>query len=411
MKLNLLKLENSIKNKILEPKNLIKVFMMIIIFISILIRIAMLKYQSEDYISFLEKWFYKIKELGGFAALKENIGDYNVPYMCIMAALTYIPISPLITIKTVSIIFDFIGAIFCALLVYEILKEKRNSKIIACVTFCIILLLPTIFINSALWGQCDIIYVTFIIMSLYLLYKDKTILSFICLGVSFAFKLQFIFILPLYALLYFKREDISIAHFFIIPLTNFLLCLPAIIAGRKISDCILIYFNQTGTYKDLTANYPNLYNIFGEFFENQTIVLVILTVAIVAMLMFFFLYKKIQIKENIVRIALILSVSMVFFLPRMHERYGFLPEILSVLYVIIYKKDYYFPIVLQFSTLYTYHVFLSGNWDNYEIFINIVSIIQFISIIKFTIDNTLFLNNEEESRCAENNLEVIGKNE
>ena len=77
MKLNLLKLENSIKNKILEPKNLIKVFMMIIIFISIIIRIAMLKYQSEDYISFLEKWFYKIKELGGFAALKNNKNCIN----------------------------------------------------------------------------------------------------------------------------------------------------------------------------------------------------------------------------------------------------------------------------------------------------------------------------------------------
>ena len=30
-----------------------------------------------------------------------------------------------------------------------------------------------------------------------------------------------------------------------IPVTNFILCLPAIIAGKSITDCMLIYFNQT----------------------------------------------------------------------------------------------------------------------------------------------------------------------
>ena len=48
-------------------------------------------------------------------------------------------------------------------------KLKDNINLI----FAAILLLPTVVLNSAFWGQCDAIYTFFIIVTLVCLYKRK----------------------------------------------------------------------------------------------------------------------------------------------------------------------------------------------------------------------------------------------
>ena len=303
--------------------------------------------------------------------------------MFILAIFSYIPISPLILIKTLSVIFDVILAIYSSKLVYEFIKSNKNAILISNICFGVILFLPTVFMNSAVWAQCDSIYVTFVIMSLYYLKKDKALTSFILLGIAFAFKLQFIFILPIYILLYFKRNDISILHFIIIPIVNVLMCLPAIIMGRGIKDCLLIYFSQTGTCKSLTLNYPNLYSLFGKVFQNQSKVLVLLTIAIIGMISFYLVYIKVKINDNVIKIGLMLALITVYFLPRMHERYGFLAEILSIIYVFIYKKDFSLPVILQLSALSGYFMFL-GEFDN--LFFKLFSVLEFFTIFKFTIE-------------------------
>ena len=303
--------------------------------------------------------------------------------MFILAIFSYIPISPLILIKTLSVIFDVILAIYSSKLVYEFIKSNKNAILISDICFGVILFLPTVFMNSAVWAQCDSIYTTFIIMSLYYLKKDKVLASFILLGIAFAFKLQFIFILPIYILLYFKRDDISILHFIIIPVVNVLMCLPAIIMGRRIKDCLLIYFSQTGTYNSLTLNYPNLYSLFGEVFQNQSKVLVLFTIAIIGMISFYLFYRKAKINDNIIKIGLMLVMITVYFLPRMHERYGFLAEILAVIYVFIYRQKFSLPVILQLSALSGYFMFL-GEFDN--LFFKLFSLFVFFAIFKFIID-------------------------
>lgn len=402
IKEKVLGVENKIKEKLLKPKSLSIIFVLVIVLLAIFARYKMLQYKSPDYTVFLERWFNQIKELGGISALKYNIGDYNVPYITIMAILTYIPISPIYTIKAVSIFFDFVGAIFAGLLVNEFTKEKKNMKIMPYIVFAVILFLPTVLMDSALWGQCDMIYVSFILMSLYFLKKDKTIISFICLGIAFAFKLQFIFILPIYLLLYLRSKKISIFHFLIIPLVNFVMCLPALIMGRSLKDCIMIYFNQTGTYTSLTLNYPNLYNVFGEFFETQTTILIIFTLVILGIIAFYLIYKKVDIKSNMIKLGLLFALIMVYFLPRMHERYGFLAEILSIIYVATEKKNYEIPVILQLATISGYYSFLAPNIFNNEILI-LFSLLELAVIVKFTIQTLKSILQEGESNAKQQN--------
>lgn len=390
--MKILKIDEKLKQIVNNKKILRILFLTAILLLAIVAKYFAYNYKSGDYEAFLKPWYDKIIELGKIKSLKYKIGDYNVPYMFILAIFSYIPISPLILIKTLSVIFDVILAIYSSKLVYEFIKSNKNAILISDICFGVILFLPTVFMNSAVWAQCDSIYVTFVIMSLYYLKKDKVLTSFILLGIAFAFKLQFIFILPIYILLYFKRNDISILHFIIIPIVNVLMCLPAIIMGRGIKDCLLIYFSQTGTYKSLTLNYPNLYSLFGEVFQNQSKVLVLLTIAIIGMISFYLVYRKVKINDNVIKIGLMLALITVYFLPRMHERYGFLVEILSIIYVFIYKKDFSLPVILQLSALSGYFMFL-GEFDN--LFFKLFSVLEFFAIFKFTIETLRTLECDE----------------
>lgn len=52
------------------------------------------------------------------------------------------------------------------------IEQKKNDKVFF-ITFAVVIMLPTVILNSAYWGQCDSIYTTFIILTLLYLYKGK----------------------------------------------------------------------------------------------------------------------------------------------------------------------------------------------------------------------------------------------
>ncbi len=156
-----------------------------------------------------------------------------------------------------SVVFDllmgFIG--------YLIVKKLNNQKY-SYLSWIIILLLPTVILNGSMWAQCDSIYTTFILLSLYLLLEEKYPLSFLALGISFSFKLQFIFILPLYIILYFVNKKFSIFNFLLIPLGNILMCLPVILMGMPVINCFTTYLEQTTDYSAyLTRNLANIFEL------------------------------------------------------------------------------------------------------------------------------------------------------
>lgn len=166
------------KAKTFLQKNLIPIMFMVITILALIIRYELRDFASGDYDHFLSSWFNTIQQKGGMVALKENIGDYNIPYLVIMAILTYLPVNSLFSIKAVSIIFDLIGGLAVAKLVTMLTKEKETSKLMGLIAYAIFLFMPTVWLNSAAWAQCDIIYTTFILISLICLFKEKYTSSF-----------------------------------------------------------------------------------------------------------------------------------------------------------------------------------------------------------------------------------------
>lgn len=371
------------EKKIIEfcEKHIYVIFALFIVGVTLFLKYKMFNNISGDYELFLSKWFDSLKENGGIYALKSYIGDYNAPYVTLLSLLTYLPIKSLYLIKILSVIFDYVLAFSSGLLVKELVT--KNKKYYFLMTFIIVSILPNVLLNSAMWAQCDSIYASFMILSLYFLVKEKYIKSFIMLGIAFAFKLQFIFILPLYLVLYFTKKKFSLLHFLILPITNIVLCLPALIIGNSLSNILSVYFNQTNTYSsELVLNFPNIWNIFPAKPDMFYIVGELLLVIICATMLLYIIMNKVKWnKEKIILLGLWFLIIVTYILPGMHERYLFVGEILSVIYFIAYKKYGYVALFINMCSLITYSVFL----NNYNFqYMTLFSIIYLIIIMIFT---------------------------
>ncbi len=106
--------------------------------------------------------------------------------------------------------------------------------------------LPTVFLNGALWAQCDSSYAAFAVLGIYLALSGRPELSMVCAALSFGFKLQAVFILPVYAVLWMYGK-FNWKHFIIFPAAYIVLVLPAVLLGRPFIETVTLYFGQTGS--------------------------------------------------------------------------------------------------------------------------------------------------------------------
>ena len=350
-------------------KNLKYIFFGLCIGLSLFIRLSTFNFISSDMEGYLLGWFGQIEQLGGFKALNTQVGNYSVLYQTLIAIMTYIPLNPVYQYKILSIVFDYALASGVALTVYELTKRKSAGYI----SFAVTVFSPLVFINSAVWGQCDSIYCALAVWSLYFFIKEKYPLSFILFGLSFSFKLQVVFLLPFYLFAYIRKKSFSIFNFLIIPATMEAVCIPAMIMGRSFKAAFSTYYYQTGSCDKMYFSYPSFWSIFSvhgetgtihKYIESFKIPAVVLTFTILACMMVFLGMKKITLNSRfIIYTAFAFVYTCVLFLPGMHERYGFLYEILAIVTVFLIPKTLPLLISLLCLSLITYGSNLLYNID------------------------------------------------
>lgn len=358
-------------------KNIIKISIF-----ALLIRSTLLIFESGDYTMFLSKWCEYLKSNGGFKAIVSIEADYNVVYLYFLAFFTYLPIKYLYSIKILSIIFDFVMALGAYLITYEFYKDDENVKVYQTLSFAAVLFMPTVILNSSFWAQCDSIYAAFVVFSLYFMLKKKYNTSFILYAVAITFKLQAIFLLPVYGLLYLKNKEFSIFKFLWIPIVNFLLYIPAIILGKPISSVFDAYFTQVNNYDyKIVFGYPNIYN----FFPLDAVYLIkpgiIFTMCLLAVVDLIVLYTRKKINnEDIIELSIGIIFLVTYFLPKMHERYAFVAEVLVVIYFVISKKNQNATMIAMLVALATYGAGLMGLPD---FVVTIIALFQIYPVVIF----------------------------
>ena len=92
---------------------------------------------------------------------------------------------------------DIVLAVFAANLV----DFERKSRVKWTAAYCTVLFLPSVFLNSGVWGQCDAIYVSALLAFLYYAMRGNSGKAVLAYSISFVFKLQAVFFAPLLLLL------------------------------------------------------------------------------------------------------------------------------------------------------------------------------------------------------------------
>lgn len=307
-----------------------------VLVLSLLARIQLLPLESGDYHHFLSVWMDRIKETGPWASLGLQISDYSSLYMYIMCLVSGFGNS-MFALKAVSILFDYAAAAVIFYMVVQLTSSKRKGI----AAMAAVLLCPTVMINSAWWCQCDIIYITFMLLCLLFLFKDKSAPAFIMLGIAFAFKLQAVFLLPFIVILWLKGKTVKLWHLLWIPAVFFISVVPAWIAGRPLTDLLGVYFSQAGSYPFGTLHYPNMYeflhesNLYWHHMQEVGGFGLYFSMGLLGAFIYWVYYKKFRMTNQIMVSLALFSVCLVLFtLPHMHERYGLIVDILAIVYAV-----------------------------------------------------------------------------
>ena len=323
-------------------------------------RYLVLDYVTLDYRDFLSKWVDYFRNNGGFRALDQSVGNYNIPYLYFLAAFSYSDINDLYLIKLLSIFFDVLLAYGSALILSRFTESK--GRIIAC--FFTVLMLPTVFLNGSLWGQCDSTYAALAILGIYCALDDRPVLSMILAALSFGFKLQAVFVLPVYAVLWMKGK-FKLRHFAVFPAAYILLVLPAVLLGRPFLETITLYFNQTGSIgSGLNYNSPSIYSMFQYSLPQEynaaasALGIIAAAVYMTAILVVCYVNRNRLTEKSILAAALLFAIGIPFLLPHMHDRYFFAADILSIITAFAAVRFSAIPLLVQFASLLGYHAYL-----------------------------------------------------
>jgi len=352
--------------------------------VTMLARVSMLDFITADYNSFLSLWLSQFRE-GGVSMLSQDVGDYNLIYQYFLLLITMTPLHDLYLIKFISVAFDYALALVMMRAAGRFGGEKAKLPVLM-----LMLVFPTVLLDGACWGQCDSVYVFFIVLSMYMLATDRPTRSAIALSVAFAFKLQTIFVFPV-VLLGLLHKKFNWRHALAFFAAYIVTMVPALLAGRPFMDALSVYAKQSmGQYYDrLTYGAPTLYMFFpmmdfstGQPFKWMRYIpgidglgtngylnpdlfpdlqhaalyaCIILTLIVVV---YWLMHWREITMDMALDLAVFFAIFLPFVMPKMHERYFFIADVLSVLYAAKYARRRFMPLLVAGASLTSYCSYL-----------------------------------------------------
>ena len=330
------------------------------ILLAILFRYPLIPFDSNDYYSGASSWWDFLLQNDNFAALKYSFSDYNVPTLYLIAILSALfpESSKIFAIKGLYIIFDFVLAFF----VYKTVRFKYHRGREATLAALATLFAPTVVLNSAMWGQTDATYTAFLVACLYFLLTRRQALAFLAFGLAFSFKLQAVFLTPLFLWLLVKKE-VNSRYLLFAPLCWFILLLPAWLVGRPLKELFSIYYEQTLHYPaSLTVHAPNLYQWISRAHYDWVYPMSVYSAGgvILAIAVFVYRSRATITADRLIFLAFLSVLVMPYLLPKMHDRYFFPADVIAILFAFYWPRYWYAPIVVGLASLLTYERFLRG---------------------------------------------------
>lgn len=333
---------------------------LVLVVLVFFLRYLCMDYETDDYLNWISRWVQHFRDNGTWKGLGMEIWacNYNVPYLYFLAVFSKLGIYDLYTVKLLSILFDILLA-YWLMKIVALFSESAGRRLTA---FIGALWLPTVFLNGALWGQCDSMYAAFSVLSLYLVLSDRPIGGIIAFAVSFSLKLQAIFLMPIFLVFVLARK-MKFWQLFVFPVAYVVTILPAVLAGRNFVDLLLLYYNNTGSIGEgLNYNSSSMYSL-SEFPGLSTAaagnVGIFLAFSLCIFLFAWTLLRRRHVDNSVLLgMAVVLCIGVPFFLPHMHDRYFFLADVLSFALAVAFPWESLIPALVSFGSLLGYHAYL-----------------------------------------------------
>lgn len=332
-------------------RNKIQYVLYALIVLGMIVKLILFDYQYVDYGFYLSRWVGEIKANGYLHALKDPFYNYTPTYMYLLVLIAKLDLYPLYAIKIVSVAFDYILAFFVGRLAFLYCRKS----IVMWLSFAIVPLAPTILFNSAFMSQCDSLYVSFILGSVYFALSKRQIASMIFLGIAFALKIQTAMILPFF-FLFMLRGNIKWYLFLIVPVVYLVSILPVWMVGRPFFDLLTIYLGQAEYNTELVKNFPNIYLWIGYLGDWAKLFGVLLVLGFTLAGGFLLSRKKYNITIELWYKYIFLGALVCpFLLPGMLERYMYLGDVVALLCAFVFGRKYILTAIgVIFVSFYSY---------------------------------------------------------
>ncbi len=308
----------------------------------------LINYESADWQYYLSPWCKSYQDMNFVDALRRIVvvSDYTplYNYFLIIFAHLFSLQGCLYAIKYLTFVFSLALAVAMELIICHIRQTKFSYLHLA-----LFLLLPPVLLEFTAWGQCDAIYTAFCLFAFYWALKHRSVPCFICLGLAFAIKLQFLFICPIiFVMLIIRDADgkkyLSWKWVWLAPLMYAVNLVPCLV-GASFQDLLLVYFRQTGVYNKISMECANLGYLFNWVVSSQPMAakivvwgLALLGMAATILLLVWVLRvhrRQTLTAADIVRYALCFALVMVYCMPKMHDRFYFLAVALAWVWALV----------------------------------------------------------------------------
>jgi Gpi18-like mannosyltransferase len=335
------------------------ILIVILIGAALLIRILMFPFSNSDLNQYIIPWFDTIATHGGLAAIKDPFYNYSPPYLYLLALATLLKefLPAIAAIKLISVGFDFVAA----WVLFRIIRLRYPDGVIPWLGFFGVLFAPTVFIDSAFWGQCDGIYSTFLLLCVYFCCTRKYHLALLCFTSAFAFKAQAVFLAPLILLLYLKGllRWRTVAF---IPATFLGWMLPSLAVGYPLADALGTYLRQVETYHQLSMGAPNIYVFISNAFYDLAVPTGSALTVLIGGFFVWMAAKRLSDLDpgKVICFSLFSALLLPFILPKMHERYFYFAALLALALPFFKPKLRLAALALQVSSVLSYAIYFMG---------------------------------------------------
>ena len=299
------------------------------------LRITLWRYSvNSDLQTAFLPWQTYLLEHGRWHALQHPFSMYFPAYFDVTAMTSYLDghINRISQIKLVSFVFDIATAVVAYYLVGRLTRSSspggRRSVAQLVAAFCI-LAGPTVLVNGSVWGQCDIVYTCFLLLSTFSVIVGSGALAGLFFGVALAFKLQAIFLVPFIASMVLQKR-IRWWHLLFVPVGWLVSLVPPMLNGAKPLEFLSLTSSQGETFPTLAINVGNPWIIADRIHLNVhlgTLVGIVLTLFLMIAITIWGAHPAFRSAKNTLILATLSLLSVGYVMPKMHDRYFFPAEI------------------------------------------------------------------------------------